>query len=38
VRHLEKKRVVIFAAGTGNPFLQPIQPQAFVQLKLARNS
>ena len=22
VRHLEKKRVVIFSAGTGNPFLQ----------------
>ena len=25
VRHLEKKRIVIFAAGTGNPFFQLIQ-------------
>lgn len=24
-RHLEKKRVVIFAGGTGNPFLRPIR-------------
>lgn len=27
VRHMEKGRIVIFAAGTGNPFLQPIQPR-----------
>ena len=27
VRHLEKKRIVIFAAGTGNPFFQLIPQQ-----------
>jgi len=27
LRHLEKKRIVIFGAGTGNPILQPILPQ-----------
>lgn len=26
IKHLESGRVVIFAAGTGNPFLQLIQP------------
>jgi len=33
VRHLEKGRVVIFAAGTGNPFLPPIQQLVLEQLK-----
>ena len=32
IRHLEKKRVVIFAAGIGNPYLQ-IQLQRYVQQK-----
>ena len=27
IRHLEKGRVVIFGAGTGNPYLQLIQQQ-----------
>ena len=27
IRHIEKKRIVIFAAGTGNPFLRQILPQ-----------
>ena len=26
-RHLERNRVVIFGAGTGNPFSQPTRPQ-----------
>lgn len=26
IRHLEKNRVVIFAAGTGNPFFTTVQP------------
>ena len=34
VRHLEKKRVVIFSAGTGNPFLQLTLLQFYEQLKL----
>ena len=33
VRHLEKGRVVIFGAGTGNPFLQRILPHHFERLK-----
>lgn len=35
-RHLEKGRVVIFAAGTGNPFLLQIQQQHSEQLKLVQ--
>lgn len=37
IRHLEKGRVVIFAAGTGNPFLRPIQQPVYVLLKLVLN-
>ena len=33
VRHMEKKRIVIFAAGTGNPFLLLTQQRLFEQLK-----
>ena len=33
-RHMEKNRVVIFSAGTGNPFLQPTPPLFYVQLKM----
>ncbi len=44
IRHLEKKRVVIFAAGTGNPFfttdsagcLRAIETQSDVMLKATR--
>ena len=31
IRHLEKGRVVIFAAGTGNPYFRPIQRRRFGQ-------
>ena len=33
VRHLEKDRVVIFGAGTGNPYFQQIQRHHLEQLK-----
>ena len=33
IRHLEKKRVVIFAAGIGNPYFLQIQLQRYVQQK-----
>ena len=36
IRHLEKGRVVIFAAGTGNPFSRPTPPQACARSRLAR--
>ena len=36
VRHLEKGRVVILAAGTGNPFSRPIAPRACVQSRSVR--
>jgi len=35
LRHLEKKRVVIFAAGTGNPYSRPIQLPRYGLLKWA---
>ncbi len=31
IRHLEKGRVVIFAAGTGNPYFSTDTTQHFVQ-------
>jgi len=34
IRHLEKNRIVIFAAGTGNPFFTQIPQPACVGLKL----
>ena len=34
IRHLEKKRVVIFAAGTGNPYFSTDTTAALEQLKL----
>lgn len=37
VQELEQGRAVIFAAGTGNPFLRRIPPPVCVLLKLARN-
>ena len=33
IRHLEKGRVVVFGAGTGNPYFQPILQRLFVQWK-----
>jgi len=38
VRHLEKKRIVIFACGTGNPFFQRILRLLCVPLRLTRKS
>ena len=36
IRHLEKRRIVVFAAGTGNPFSPLIPLQVFARLKLMR--
>lgn len=36
IRHLEKSRITIFAAGTGNPFSPPIRARRYAPLKLAQ--
>lgn len=38
IRHLEKGRIVIFAAGTGNPFSLPILRRRYARQRLKRTS